>query len=126
LTAPDARIRLDKWLWQVRFFKTRSLASREVAAGHVRLNGVRTVKPAQRVSVNDILTLVQDSQVRVVRIVGLGTRRGPADEAQALYDDLTILTPQDNIPAAPKYEGKGRPTKRDRRKLDLDGPGTLE
>ena len=60
-----------------------------------------------------------DETVRVVRIVAIGTRRGPAPEAQALYEDLTAPQNRDNFPPAPRYEGKGRPTKRDRRKLDL-------
>ncbi|SEL10535.1 heat shock protein Hsp15 [Roseovarius azorensis] len=120
------KIRLDKWLWQARFFKTRTLAAREVAAGHVRVNGVRVVKPAQAVGVADVLTFAQGARVRVVRIAALGTRRGPAPEAQALYEDIGDPVPRDSVPPAPRYEGKGRPTKRDRRKLDLNDPGALE
>ena len=120
------KIRLDKWLWQARFFKTRTLAAREVAAGHVRVNGVRVVKPAQAVGMTDVLTFAQGARVRVVRIAALGTRRGPAPEAQALYDDLSEPEAEKIVPAAPRYEGKGRPTKRDRRKLDLNDPGALE
>ena len=121
-----SRIRLDKWLWHARFFKTRSLASKQVSGGHVRVNGNRVSKPAQAVAPEDVLTFVQGDAVRVVRILAPGTRRGPASEAQTLYDDLTEPKPQDGVPPAPKYEGKGRPTKRDRRKLDLKGPGALD
>ena len=120
------KIRLDKWLWQARFFKTRTLAAREVAAGHVRVNGVRVVKLAQAVGMTDVLTFAQGARVRVVRIAALGTRRGPAPEAQALYDDLSEPEAEKIVPAAPRYEGKGRPTKCDRRKLDLNDPGALE
>lgn len=123
---PSVKIRLDKWLWQARFFKTRTLAAKEVAAGHVRVNGARVSKPAQAVGPQDVLTFAQASQVRVVRILEPGTRRGPAPEAQALYADLSDPVTQDSVPPAPKYEGKGRPTKRDRRKLDLNGPGPLD
>ena len=119
-------ILLDKWLWHARFFKTRSLASKQVSGGHVRVNGNRVSKPAQAVAPEDVLTFVQGDAVRVVRILAPGTRRGPAPEAQTLYDDLTEPKPQDSVPPAPKYEGKGRPTKRDRRKLDLKGPGALD
>lgn len=121
-----SRIRLDKWLWQARFFKTRSLASKQVSGGHVRVNGTRVSKPAQSVGPEDVLTFVQGDAVRVVRILAPGTRRGPAPEAQTLYEDLSEPKPQDSVPPAPKYEGKGRPTKRDRRKLDLNGPGALD
>jgi ribosome-associated heat shock protein Hsp15 len=74
----------------------------------------------------DVLTFPQAKQVRVARIVAVGTRRGPAPEAQALYEDLTEPQKKDNFPPAPRFEGKGRPTKRDRRKLDLKRSGTLE
>ena len=119
-------MRIDNWLWHARFFKTRSLASKQVSGGHVRVNGNRVSKPAQAVAPEDVLTFVQGDAVRVVRILAPGTRRGPAPEAQTLYDDLTEPKPQDSVPPAPKYEGKGRPTKRDRRKLDLKGPGALD
>jgi ribosome-associated heat shock protein Hsp15 len=121
-----ARLRLDKWLWQARFFKTRTLAAGQVAAGHVRINGARVVKPAQGVCAGDVLTFAQGTRVRVVRIAALGVRRGPATEAQALYEDLSAPETQDDVPPAPRFEGKGRPTKRDRRKLLPRDPDALE
>jgi len=126
LSEERARLRLDKWLWHARFFRTRTLAAAEVAAGHVRLNGTRVAKPAQAVGPGDVLTFAQGARVWVVRIAALGVRRGPAPEAQALYDDLSDPVPQDSVPPAPKYAGKGRPTKRDRRKLLPRDPGALE
>ena len=124
------KLRLDKWLWQARFFKTRSLSAKEVSAGHVRVNSERVTKPATQVGPGDVLTFSQARQVRVIKIADLGTRRGPATEAQALYEDLTPAPEpddmKDNLPPSPRYEGKGRPTKRDRRKLDLKGRGALE
>ncbi|MGK8232874.1 RNA-binding S4 domain-containing protein [Roseovarius sp. MS2] len=126
MDAPAAKIRLDKWLWHARFFKTRTLSAKEISAGHVRVNGARVTKPAQAVGPGDVLTFAQATRVWVVRIAALGTRRGPAPEAQALYDDLSDLVTQDSVPPTPKYEGKGRPTKRDRRKLDLNEPGPLD
>jgi len=126
LDGPAPKIRLDKWLWQARFFKTRTLSAKEISAGHVRVNGVRATKPAQAVGPGDVLTFAQAERVRVVRILELGTRRGPAPEAQTLYDDLSDPVTQDSVPPAPKFEGKGRPTKRDRRKLDLNESGPLD
>lgn len=123
---PRASIRLDKWLWHARFFKTRTLAARVVSAGHVRVNGKRVSKPAHAVAPQDVLTFAQGDATRVVRVLDPGTRRGPAPEAQTLYDDLSVPVPRDTAAPAPKYEGKGRPTKRDRRKLDLNARGTLE
>ncbi len=111
------KLRIDKWLWQARFFKTRSLAAKQVTAGHVRINGQRALKPAQAVGPEDVLTFSQGRVVRVVRIENLGERRGPAPEAQTLYTDLTEY--RDEPPPNPKFEGKGRPSKKDRRALSL-------
>ena len=119
-------LRLDKWLWHARFFKTRGLAAGQVTGGHVRVNGTRAAKPAQQVRPGDVLTFPQGGQVRVVRIIAIGTRRGPATEACTLYEDNTPPARQDACPPNPRYEGKGRPTKRDRRKLFPDGSGPLE
>jgi ribosome-associated heat shock protein Hsp15 len=81
-------IRLDKWLWQARLCKSRALAAKLVAAGAVRVNTVRVSKPATAVRVGDGLSFALGGRVRAVRVLALGTRRGPAAEAQALYDDL--------------------------------------
>ncbi|MES0861547.1 RNA-binding S4 domain-containing protein [Ruegeria sp. SCPT10] len=113
----QAKLRIDKWLWQARFFKTRSLAAKQVSGGHVRLNGNRVLKPAQAVGPGDVLTFPQARTVRVVKVEALGDRRGPASEAQTLYSDLTPK--QEVRPTNPGFEGKGRPTKKDRRAIDL-------
>lgn len=112
-----AKIRIDKWLWHARFFKTRSLAAKQVSAGHVRLNSDKVSKPAQNVSPGDVLTFPQGRQIRVVRVEAIGERRGPAPEAQALYHDMTEK--QETVPDNPRFEGKGRPDKKSRRALDL-------
>lgn len=84
----DDRIRIDKWLWQARFFKTRSLAAGVVSSGHLRLNGVKMAKPGHDVRPGDVLTFPQADHIRVVRVLAPGTRRGPAEEARTLYADL--------------------------------------
>jgi ribosome-associated heat shock protein Hsp15 len=81
-------LRLDKWLWQARFFKSRSVAAELIEAGHVRVNGTRVSRPGRDISAGDVLTFPQGPRIRVVRILALGLRRGPATEAQALYFDL--------------------------------------
>ena len=81
-------IRIDKWLWQARFFKTRGLAAEAVGAGRVRINGSRVTKPAAPVRPGDGLSFAQGSRVRLIRVLGLGERRGPATEARTLYLDL--------------------------------------
>lgn len=84
----QGRIRLDKWLWQARFYKTRSLATAAVAHGGMRLNGTPCAKPAHAVGPGDVLTFAQDALIRVIRITAIGERRGPATEAQGLYEDI--------------------------------------
>lgn len=118
------RLRIDKWLWQARFFKTRSLAAKVVSGGHVRVNSDKIDKPARNVGPGDVLTFAQGRDVRIVRIVALGTRRGPASEAQTLYEDLS--PPRNDAPTNPGFEGKGRPTKKERRQIDLSRGQTLE
>ena len=81
-------LRLDKWLWQARFFKTRSLAATVANKGRVRINRMLVTKPHYRVRPGDILTFAQGQEIRVVRILALGERRGPAPEARTLYEDI--------------------------------------
>ncbi|AWD23099.1 RNA-binding S4 domain-containing protein [Fuscovulum blasticum] len=82
------RLRLDKWLWQARFFKSRTLAAEAISAGHVRVNGSRITRPGRDVTPGDTLTFAAGGRIRVVCILALGARRGPASEAQALFLDL--------------------------------------
>jgi ribosome-associated heat shock protein Hsp15 len=89
-------MRLDKWLWQARFFKGRDLAAALIQGGHLRLNGQRCTKPGHAVTVGDVLTFAQGAQIRVVRVLALGERRGPAIEAQALFADLDAPSAPDN------------------------------
>jgi ribosome-associated heat shock protein Hsp15 len=90
MTGPLASegLRLDKWLWQARFFKTRALAATLAGRRKIRVNSTVVSKPHYRVRPGDVLTFPQGGTVRIVRVVGLGSRRGPASEAQALYEDL--------------------------------------
>lgn len=97
---PEQEIqRLDKWLWFARFFKTRSLAARLCEGGRVRINRVPVAKAHQAIRVGDVLTFPQARQIRVVRVLALGDRRGPASEAQRLYEDLA--PPEPRGPEAP-------------------------
>ena len=86
--APSDRTRLDKWLWQARFFRSRTLAAELVTGGHLRLNGQRVTKPGAVVAAGDTLTFAQGERIRLIRVLDIGLRRGPATEAQRLYLDL--------------------------------------
>jgi ribosome-associated heat shock protein Hsp15 len=122
-------IRLDKWLWQARFFKSRSLAAGIVTAGKVRVDGQLVSKPARAVGPDNVLTFTQADATKVVRILACGTRRGPAPEAQALYEDMSP-PPAEHRPYNPGGDRKGRPTKKDRRDMlthrGTDRPFDLE
>ena len=82
-------LRVDKYLWFARFFKTRSLATKRANGGRIRVNGNKIKKSNDPVRVGDILTLAQGDQIRVIRVLDLGIRRGPAQEVQNLYEDIT-------------------------------------
>lgn len=109
-------LRIDKWLWHARFFKTRTLAAKVVQTSGCRVNGTRVSKAASPVRPGDVLTFAKDDHIRQIEVVALGERRGPAVEAQALYTDLDPPQPRDR-PVVPERVG-GRPTKRDRRATD--------
>lgn len=81
-------LRLDKWLFFARFFKSRALAAELIGKGRLRINREVVKKPHYRVRPGDVLTFPQAQRIRIVRVLALGSRRGPASEAQALYEDL--------------------------------------
>jgi len=87
-TGGTARIRLDKWLWHARFFKSRSLAARACADGRLRSNGSIISKAGAAVAPGDILVFPKGARVHVIRVLALAGRRGSATEAQALYENL--------------------------------------
>lgn len=117
------KLRIDKWLWAARFFKTRSLASDAVEGGKVHLNGIR-VKPAKAVSPGDRLEIRVGRFEFTVIVLGLAARRGPASEAAQLYEETAesraareALAAQLKVESVPGAERQGRPTKRDRRHI---------
>lgn len=123
----DTRVRLDKWLWAARFYKTRTLAAEEIDRGRVRVNGA-AVKPAREVRVGDVIELRQPGIEREIRVVTLSAVRGPAAVAQALYDESAESLARREAAAQLRRMGAepalaisqsrlGRPTKRDRRDL---------
>ncbi len=84
----DARLRLDKWLWYARFFRTRSLAAKACAAHRPRINSEVVSKSHATVKLGDVLTFPLGPHIRVIEILALGTRRGPAPESRTLYNEL--------------------------------------
>ena len=121
MTEATPVLQLDKWLWFARFYKTRANATRAIASGRFRLDGEVMSKPHRAALPGQVLTFIQGERVRVVKIIALGTRRGPASEAITLYEDMSppVAPRQGKGETASGFEsrdsGAGRPTKRDRR-----------
>ena len=117
-------MRLDKWLWAARFYKTRALAVDEINLGRVRVGG-QPVKPARDVKVGDLLSIRTGTQAREVSVLGLSNQRGPAPQAQALYAETSAsVTAREAAAEARRLAPEpadtiqqGRPTKQDRRRL---------
>lgn len=137
-TAPEGQ-RLDKWLWYARVAKTRTTAAGLVDRGRVRVNRARISKPSHTLKVGDVVTAAVGRAVRVLKVVALGSRRGPATEARTLYEELTpapetlkaqgaSVTPSEmhgtqhatdrRQSHGARSPGSGRPTKRERRAID--------
>lgn len=119
-------VRLDKWLWAARFFKTRSLATQAIDGGHVHLNDERA-KPARLVKIGDRLQILNPGGQYQILVLALSEQRGPASVAQALYQETeaSIAARQlrrEQLALAPTFDHpdiKGRPTKKWRRALHL-------
>ncbi len=114
--ADDDRQRIDKWLWFARCAKTRTTAQKLIVAGRVRVNRDKIDSASRAVRVGDVLTVSLDAGIRVLRVRALGKRRGPAEEARTLYEDLSPPADPDQRRALPRPGP--RPTKRNRRALD--------
>jgi ribosome-associated heat shock protein Hsp15 len=118
------QVRLDRWLWAARFFKTRALAAAAVAGGKVQVNGVRA-KPAKPLRAGDAVRVRVAPYEWLVTVRALSERRGPPKAAQALYEESPEgraarerLAELHKIAPAPAYQGKGRPTKKERREIE--------
>jgi ribosome-associated heat shock protein Hsp15 len=116
----SGRQRIDKWLWHARVVRTRSTAAALVTSGHVRLNGERCLAASRAVKAGDVVTIALDRAVRIMKVQGFAERRGDAQAARPLYQDLTPPAPASAPQASPaaRAPGSGRPTKQERRAID--------
>jgi ribosome-associated heat shock protein Hsp15 len=120
----EGRQRLDKWLFFARVVKSRTLAAKLAAAGRVRINRDKATQAADPVKPGDVLTITLERRILVWRVLDAGTRRGPAEEARGLYEDLSPPaaapdSPADEAAPPQRDAGAGRPTKRERRETDM-------
>jgi len=116
----EGRQRIDKWLWHARVVRTRTAAAALVTAGNVRLNGERVTVASRPVKSGDVVTVALDRAVRIVKVTGFAERRGDADAARLLHEDMTPISPvaAKEPAAAERDPGSGRPTKQERRAID--------
>ena len=112
------RQRIDKWLWHARVVRTRSAAAALVNAGLVRVNGARTGASSHPLRPGDVVTIALDRNVRILKVKGYAERRGSAETARTLFEDMTPPLVPKPPPTAVRDEGSGRPTKRERREVD--------
>ena len=120
-------IRLDKWLWFARFCKTRTQATKFCREGNIRVNRKSVAKPNHLLRPEDVLSFTLGKRILIIRVISVGTRRGPFSEAKNLYQDLSspIKTMRNNInnSTGTRAAGSGRPTKRERMAIDqLNNP----
>jgi ribosome-associated heat shock protein Hsp15 len=113
------RQRIDKWLWHARVVRTRSAAAALADAGLVRINGARVDTSSRPVRPGDVVTIALDRSVRILKVTGFAERRGSAEIARVLFEDLTPPPAPPREPSAgAREDGAGRPTKRERREID--------
>jgi ribosome-associated heat shock protein Hsp15 len=114
--------RIDKWLWHARFFKTRSLAQKQIASGKVRVDKDKISNASRQIKPGNVLTITLERDIRIIEIVDLAERRGPFSAAQLLYNDLSPPKPEkkklkDTAEYMSRIESDGRPTKHQRKKI---------
>ena len=124
MSTPPSTVRLDKWLWAARFYKTRSLATQEIDKGRIQVNG-QVAKPSRDVKPGDLVEIRQGPVLRAIEVRGVSNARGPAPVAQALYEETPesvarreeAMRQRRETPEPALAIEQGRPTKRDRRQL---------
>ena len=110
------KVRIDKWLWATRKFKTRTLAGKACSSGNVKING-DVAKSSSKVQIGDTVRALTPGGPKILKVLALAEKRGPASFAITLYEDMTPVQPREIAP--PRFDkGRGRPTKKDRRSLE--------
>lgn len=114
--------RIDKWLWHARFFKTRSIAQKQVVTGKIRVDREKISSPSRKILIGNVLTITRDRDIKIIEILGLADKRGPFSQAQHLYNDLSPPTPkkqevEQTKESMSRIQSDGRPTKHQRKQI---------
>lgn len=121
-TSSNLSQRIDKWLWHARFYKTRSIAQKQVATGKIRVDREKISSPSRKVSAGNVLTITRDRDIKIIEILGVADKRGPYSEAQLLYNDMSPPKPEKQKQEQTKesmsrIQSEGRPTKHQRKQI---------
>jgi ribosome-associated heat shock protein Hsp15 len=122
VTSSNLSQRIDKWLWHARFYKTRSIAQKQVATGKIRVDREKISSPSRKVSAGNVLTITRDRDIKIIEILGVADKRGPYSEAQLLYNDMSPPKPEKQKQEQTKesmsrIQSEGRPTKHQRKQI---------
>jgi len=114
--------RIDKWLWHARFFKTRSIAQKQVSTGKIRVNSEKISSPSRKVIPGNVLTITRERDIKIIEILGIADKRGPFSQAQLLYNDLSPPKPEkqkqvQTRESMSRIQSEGRPTKHQRKQI---------
>jgi len=121
-TSSNLSQRIDKWLWHARFFKTRSIAQKQVATGKIRVDREKISSPSRKVSAGNVLTITRERDIKIIEILGIADKRGSYSVAQLLYKDMSPPKPEkqkqeQTRESMSRIVSEGRPTKHQRKKI---------
>ena len=114
--------RIDKWLWHARFFKTRSLAQKQVVTGKIRVNREKISSPSRKILIGNVLTITRERDIKIIEVLGIADKRGPYSQAQLLYNDMSPPKPEkqkqeQTRDSMSRIQSEGRPTKHQRKQI---------
>ncbi len=121
-TSSNQSQRIDKWLWHARFFKTRSLAQKQVITGKIRVDREKISSPSRKVLIGNVLTITRERDIKIIEILDFADKRGPYSQAQLLYNDLSPPKPEkqkqeETVESMSRIHSDGRPTKHQRKQI---------
>ena len=114
--------RIDKWLWHARFFKTRSLAQKQVVTGKIRVDREKISSPSRKILIGNVLTITRERDIKIIEVLGIADKRGPYSQAQLLYNDMSPPKPEkqkqeQTRDSMSRIQSEGRPTKHQRKQI---------
>lgn len=121
-TSNNQSQRIDKWLWHARFYKTRSIAQKQVSTGKIRVDREKISSPSRKVTTGNVLTITRERDIKIIEILGIADKRGPYSEAQLLYNDMSPPKPEkqkqeQTRESMSRIQSEGRPTKHQRKQI---------